>query len=295
MHTVLHNMMFGIALIFLIQWLFLGNLRSAIIVAATIPVALFLAVIITVLRGESANLLSIGAIDLGIIVDATVIMVENIFRHLAHHTRRAIADREASLTDKLRRVLAAAVEVDKAIFFSVIITIAAFLPLFTMQGVEGQIFGPMARTYAYALAGAVIATFTVTPVLASVLLPEKMRGDRDLPRPLHPPGLSGAAAAARCATPGSRRRSRRRFLIVVGVLGARLGTEFLPKLEEGNLWIRAVMPPTITLEAGHGDRRRHPQDHHGVRAGADGRLRTGPRRRRHRSGRLVPRRVLRSA
>ena len=112
-NTVLHNMMFGIALIFLIQWLFLGNLRSAIIVAATIPVALFVAVIITVLRGESANLLSIGAIDLGIIVDGTVIMVENIFRHLAHHTRRAITDPEASLADKLRRVLAAAVEVDK--------------------------------------------------------------------------------------------------------------------------------------------------------------------------------------
>ncbi|HWL31365.1 MAG TPA: efflux RND transporter permease subunit, partial [Xanthobacteraceae bacterium] len=122
--TVLHNMMFGISLIFLIQWLFLGNLRSAIIVAATIPGALFLAVIITVLRGDSANLLSIGAIDLGIIVDATVIMVENIFRHLAHQTRRAFADGELSLSGKLQRILAAAVEVDRAIFFSVIITIA---------------------------------------------------------------------------------------------------------------------------------------------------------------------------
>ena len=94
--TVLHNMLFGIALIFLIQWVFLGNLRCALIVAATIPVALFLAVIITVLRGESANLLSVGAIDLGIIVDATVIMVENIFRHLAHHGPHAAADRDAS-------------------------------------------------------------------------------------------------------------------------------------------------------------------------------------------------------
>ena len=169
--TVLHNLMFGIALIFLIQWVFLGDLRCALIVAATIPVALFLAVIITVMRGESANLLSVGAIDLGIIVDGTVIMVENIFRHIAHHTPRGQADRPASLSDKLGRVLAGAVEVDKAIFFSVIITIAAFLPLFTMQGVEGQIFGPMARTYAYALLGAVIATFTVTPVLASILLP----------------------------------------------------------------------------------------------------------------------------
>ena len=109
--TVMHNMLFGIALIFLIQWMFLGDLRCAIIVAATIPVALLLAVIITVMRGESANLLSIGAIDLGIIVDASVIMVENIFRHLAHHVRREIADTESSFSAKLQRILAAAVEV----------------------------------------------------------------------------------------------------------------------------------------------------------------------------------------
>ncbi|HKD73860.1 MAG TPA: efflux RND transporter permease subunit, partial [Ktedonobacterales bacterium] len=171
-NTVLHNMVFGIALIILIQWVFLGNLRCALIVSATIPVALLLAVIITVLRGESANLLSVGAIDLGIIVDATVIMMENIYRHLAEHRGGAEAepaDREAGLTDKLHRILTAAVEVDRAIFFSVIITIAAFLPLFTMQGVEGQIFAPMSRTYAYALLGAVIATFTVTPVMSSIL------------------------------------------------------------------------------------------------------------------------------
>jgi cobalt-zinc-cadmium resistance protein CzcA len=98
-------------------------------------------------------------------------MVENIFRHIAHHTSRVPSDRDVRFSDKLSWVLAGAVEVDKAIFFSVIITIAAFLPLFTMQGVEGQIFGPMARTYAYALLGAVIATFTVTPVLSAILLP----------------------------------------------------------------------------------------------------------------------------
>src|SRR5262252_7408809 len=172
--TVLHNMFFGIALIFLIQWLFLGNLRCALIVSATIPVALLLAVIITVLRGDSANLLSVGAIDLGIIVDATVIMVENIFRHLAHHIRRELTDPMALTGEKIHRILVAAAEVGKPIFFSVVITIAAFLPLFTMQGVEGQIFGPMARTYAYALTGAVIATFTVTPVMSSVLLPAQV-------------------------------------------------------------------------------------------------------------------------
>src|SRR5882672_3435482 len=247
--TVLHNLLFGVALIFLIQWVFLGDLRCALIVSATIPVALFLAVIITVLRGESANLLSVGAIDLGIIVDATVIMLENIFRHLAHHGPRGPAAAEETLGDKLHRVLTGGVEVDKAIFFSVIITIAAFLPLFTMQGVEGQIFGPMARTYAYALLGAVIATFTVTPVLSSLLLPARVNEVETflvrqirkayhvvLPRAVRRFRLAAALALA--------------FLVVCGALGARLGTEFLPKLEEGNLWIRALLPPTITLEAG---------------------------------------------
>ncbi|HYC16697.1 MAG TPA: CusA/CzcA family heavy metal efflux RND transporter [Pseudolabrys sp.] len=245
--TVLHNMLFGIALIFLIQWVFLGNLRCALIVSATIPVALFLAVIITVLRGDSANLLSVGAIDLGIIVDGTVIMVENIFRHLAHHTARSPVD--ASRSDRLHRILAAAVEVDKPIFFSVVITIAAFIPLFTMQGVEGQIFGPMSRTYAYALLGAVIATFTVTPVMSSLLLPERVtevetvivRGIRRIYEPVLILAVKNARIAAMIAAA---------FLVVCGGLGMRLGTEFLPKLEEGNLWIRALLPPTITLDAG---------------------------------------------
>jgi len=247
--TVLHNMFFGIALIFLVQWAFLGDLRCALIVAATIPVALLLAVIITVLRGESANLLSVGAIDLGIIVDATVIMVENIYRHLSHHVRRQVAEHAPNMSEKLHRILVAATEVDRAIFFSVIITIAAFLPLFTMQGVEGQIFGPMARTYAYALLGAVIATFTVTPVLSAVLLPEHVSEVETFVvrriRSVYSVVLSLAVRHSRAAAAIALG-----FLILCGLLGARLGTEFLPKLEEGNLWIRALLPPTITLDAG---------------------------------------------
>jgi cobalt-zinc-cadmium resistance protein CzcA len=247
--TVLHNLAFGIALIFLIQWVFLGDLRCALIVAATIPVALFLAVIITVLRGESANLLSVGAIDLGIIVDATVIMVENIFRHLGHPARGEGTDYDTALTTRLNRVLIGAVEVDKAILFSVIITVAAFLPLFTMQGVEGQIFGPMSRTYAYALLGAVIATFTVTPVLSSILLPEHVneaetfvvRGIRAVYSRILPAAVRHYRLAAMIAVA---------FLAINVGLATRLGTEFLPKLEEGNMWIRALLPPTITLEAG---------------------------------------------
>ena len=223
-------------------------------------------------------------------------MVENIFRHLAHRcAARDSPIRDGRLADKLHRVLTAAVEVDKPIFFSVIITIAAFLPLFTMQGVEGQIFGPMSRTYAYALLGAVIATFTVTPVMSSILLPAQVQRGRDVPGAADPPGLSGRAAARGAHATGSRRDRGSRSCVVCGVLGARLGTEFLPKLEEGNLWIRALLPPTITLEAGDGDGRAHAQRDQELRAGAHGGLRAGPRRRRHRSGRLVRRRVLRAA
>jgi len=131
----------------------------------------------------------------------------------------------------------------------VVITIAAFLPLFTMQGVEGQIFGPMARTYAYALLGAVIATFTVTPVMASLLLPDRVtevetflvRHIRSVYERVLVLAVKNARTAATIALA---------FLILCGALGMRLGTEFLPKLEEGNLWIRALLPPTITLDAG---------------------------------------------
>src|SRR5947209_5182169 len=190
--TVLHNLVFGCLLIFFIQWLFLGDLRSAIIVGANIPFALFFSIIILVVRNEDANLLSVGAVDFGIIVDAAVILVENIYRNFQARPeeRRGLLQQLASgqwgpdptretdssgpqtWTDRLRLILISALQINKAVLFSTAIIVAAFIPLFTMQGVEGQIFAPMARTYAYALVGALIATFTVTPCLASLLLPE---------------------------------------------------------------------------------------------------------------------------
>src|SRR5246127_2804051 len=175
-HTVLENMVVGIGLIVFLQWIFLGDLRSALIVGATIPFALFFAVSILVLRGESANLLSVGAIDFGLIVDATVIMVEAIFRRLSHTERLSEAELEAispsTVMDmKHHSILTAAADVSRSIFFAAAIIIAAFLPLFTLSGVEGNIFSPMARTYAYALAGGLLATFTVTPALSAIILP----------------------------------------------------------------------------------------------------------------------------
>src|SRR5690242_1256070 len=173
-------MLFGILLIFALQWVFLGNLRSALIVGATIPFALFFAVIILVLRGESANLLSVGAIDFGLIVDATVIMVEAIFRRLTQTTPLSEAEQshisaETMMGMKSHAILSAAADVSRSIFFAAAIIIAAFLPLFTLSGVEGNIFGPMARTYAYALAGGLLATFTVTPALSAIILPAHLQ------------------------------------------------------------------------------------------------------------------------
>src|SRR6202012_3197787 len=181
--TVIHNMIAGILLIFLVQWLFLGNLRSAVIVACTIPFALLFAVLVMTLRGESANLLSVGAIDFGLVVDATVIMMENVFRHLsepksarfANDSRLQHTSGVIGLRGKFATIANSAMQVNQAIFFSAAIIVAGFIPLFTMSGVEGHIFGPMAQTYAYAIIGGLIATFTVSPALASFLLPESMR------------------------------------------------------------------------------------------------------------------------
>jgi cobalt-zinc-cadmium resistance protein CzcA len=218
------------------------------------------------LMGESANLLSVGAVDFGIIVDSCVILVENVFRNFQANEE----DRRHLLTSyppppqaqgwaaRSRMIFASALQVDKAILFSTAITLAAFVPLFTMQGVEGQIFSPMARTYAYALAGALIGTFTVTPVLTSLLLPEHVRHTETIIvralRAFYQPILRSALAhRAIVVTIGLA------FLVATGLLIPRLGGEFLPTLEEGNLWIRATMPPTISLEAGMPvvDRLRH--------------------------------------
>ena len=269
-HTVLHNLIFGCLLVFLIQWIFLGDLRSATIVGLNIPFALFFATILLVMQGESANLLSVGAVDFGIIVDSAVILVENIFKNFQRDAeeRHSLLQRLAEgtwgpdptrsvedpspihgWTDRLRLILISAMQVDKAVLFSALITVAGFLPLFTMQGVEGQIFGPMARTYGYALIGALIATFTVTPVIASFLLPKNVKeAETIVVRLLHRiynPALR-FALDHRPLTVGIGIA----FLALCVFLGARLGSEFLPHLEEGNFWIRASMPMTLSLQDG---------------------------------------------
>lgn len=245
-HTVLENLVVGIVLIFLIQWVFLGDLRSAVIVSTTIPFALFFAIGILTLTGESANLLSVGAIDFGLIVDATVIMVENIFRHLAHP--QPASGRQESKFDVIVR---SANEVNRSILFSAVIIIAGFVPLFTLSGVEGHIFGPMAKTYAYAIVGGLIATFTVAPALSALLLPDQVREVETFVvrwmRAVYGPVIGFALKRPRLVLAGAA------VLAIASVLAMRtLGLEFLPKLEEGNLWVRATLPTTISLEEANG-------------------------------------------
>ncbi|HZU65012.1 MAG TPA: CusA/CzcA family heavy metal efflux RND transporter [Novosphingobium sp.] len=248
--TVIENLVAGVVLIFALQWLFLGNLRSAFIVAMTIPFALSVALLIIVLQGESANLLSVGALDFGLVVDATVIMVENIFRHMAERSSHVEGGHgHYSLATRLSAVMHAASEVSRGIFFAAAIIIASFLPLFTLTGVEGHIFGPMAKTYAYAILGGLIATFTVAPVLSTMLLPDRLEEvDTWLVgrmRRLYEPAARFALANRLLTLGGAG------MLFVVALFGmSRLGVEFLPHLEEGNMYIRAEMPASISLESG---------------------------------------------
>ncbi len=257
--TVLHNMVAGIVLIFLLQWAFLGNLRSAIIVATTIPFALSFAIGLMVVRGESANLLSVGAIDFGLVVDATVIMVENIFRHLAEasahlgtgpsqlHRMRV----PSGFRGKMGTISIASAEVSQSIFFAAAIIIAGFVPLFTLSGIEGHIFGPMAKTYAYAIAGGLIATFTIAPALSLLLFPQEV-SERETPvvralRRVYEPALEFVLANRIITFAGVA------LLSLFAVFAVRsLGLEFLPSLEEGNLWVRATFPQSVSLEDSDG-------------------------------------------
>jgi Cu/Ag efflux pump CusA len=238
--TVRENLLLGMLLVAVILFMFLSNVRSAVIVAINVPLALLFAYSVLYLRGKSANLLSIGAVDFGIIVDSSVIMVENIYRHIS-------AGENAHLPLK-DRIIKASHEVERSLFFSTLIMICAFLPLFTMQGPEGQIFGPMAQTYAFALGGALLLALTAAPALCVLLFP-KLKPSRDnfLVRYLKTSYLDRLRWCLHhreltLVGMGS-------LVVITGILAYfLLGREFLPELEEGNLYIRGTLPVNISLE-----------------------------------------------
>jgi cobalt-zinc-cadmium resistance protein CzcA len=235
-HTVLHNLTEGIILVSVILFVFLGNVRGALIVTLTIPFSLLFAAICLQGSGIPANLLSLGALDFGMIVEGAVVMIENIVRLLSHpgvHPGETVAQ-------KIKR---AAHEVQRPVFYSIAIIITAYLPIFTLQRVEGRLFKPMAWTVAFALLGALIFSMLVGPVIASVVYP---KGTKEWRNPLM--GLLtrmydralGAAIQGRWVTAGIA------ILILAGtvVLSRAIGSEFLPHLDEGAIWVRGTLAPS---------------------------------------------------
>jgi len=238
LRTVIENLTIGLALVFVVLIFFLGNLRAAIIAAINIPLALLAAFTLMHLTDTPANLISLGAIDFGIIIDSTVIVIENIYRHLSS----GAAPHESTQSSILR----AAQEVGGPILFSTLIFVIAFLPLFTMRGVEGAIFSPMSHTYAYALGTAIVLAVTLSPVLSSLLLSKNLKQRRNFAwewirlfyyrlftHVIRWPRLTlGIITTA---------------IVCVFSLFPLLGGEFLPTLEEGNIWATATMPLTISF------------------------------------------------
>jgi cobalt-zinc-cadmium resistance protein CzcA len=238
-HTVLHNLTEGIILVVIILFLFLGNTRAALIVAVTIPFSLLFASICLSLRHIPANLLSLGALDFGMVVDGAVVMIENIVRHL--HTPSG----EGQRLPVGAQIRAAAHEVQRPVFYAITIIITAYIPIFTLQRVEGRLFKPMAWTVAFALLGALLFSIIVSPVLASFLF---RRGAKEWRNPVMRHLTVGYRKAVRWAI-----RERWAVLsVAVLALGATaylalsgiIGSEFLPHLDEGSLWVRGTFAPS---------------------------------------------------
>jgi cobalt-zinc-cadmium resistance protein CzcA len=236
-HTVLQNLTEGILLVAIILFLFLGNVRGAIIVALTIPFSLLFASTCLKLKGIPANLLSLGALDFGMVVDGAVVMVENIIRHLGHQ--------EDPLKTPMERIREAAHEVQRPVFYAIAIIITAYLPIFTLQRVEGRLFKPMAWTVAFALLGALLFSMFVAPVLSSLFFP---KGAREW----HNPVMETLKRLYREAVKWAIENR----LVTVGIavfgllvavyltVGGVLGSEFLPHLDEGALWVRGTLAPS---------------------------------------------------
>jgi cobalt-zinc-cadmium resistance protein CzcA len=239
--TVEENLLLGVLLVIAILFMFVSNVRTALIVAINIPLALLFAFSVLFLRGRSANLLSIGAVDFGIIVDSSVIMVENVYRHIATGENAALSMKE--------RIKHSTTEITRALLFSTLIMVCAFIPLFAMRGPEGQLFRPMADTYAFALCGALVLACTLTPVLCMYFFKGmKPVAENFLVRFLKSRYLWQLKVCLKyrwvtvilmcCLIAGTC------FII------PHIGNEFMPELEEGNLWIRCTSSLNINLERG---------------------------------------------
>ena len=237
--VVRDNLVRGLLLVVVVLVFFLYDLRAGRIVATTIPLALLFAFVCLDLQGASANLLSIGAIDFGILVDAEVVMVENIYRQLA--------DRKGQEVGVVEVIRAAAAEVDRPLFYAVAVIVVSFLPIYVLSGPSGTLFKPMADTMIFALVGSLIVTLTLLPVLCSWFMRNGVRERRNRAfeaiKSVYVKGLDFCLAHARGTVLASA--------LVLGaslLLIPRIGAEFMPHLDEGALWVRATMPYTISFD-----------------------------------------------
>ena len=234
--TVEHNLTEGMILVAIILFLFLGNVRGAIIVTLTIPFALMFAAICLDLSHIPANLLSLGALDFGMVVDGSVVMIENIVRHLSEKDDTRTAG---------QRIREASHEVLRPVFFARAIIIASYLPIFTLQAVEGRLFKPMAWTVTFALLGALLFAVVIAPVMASLLFP---KGAKEWQNPIMKWLIQHYRVAVRAAIVHRRTTvgiSTVLFLIAIYLtLGGPIGSEFLPHLDEGSIWVRGTLPPS---------------------------------------------------
>jgi cobalt-zinc-cadmium resistance protein CzcA len=239
LHTVTHTLLEGLVIVVAVLFLFLGSVRAALLTAITIPLSLLFAFVCMHFTGIPANLLSLGALDFGIIVDGTLVMVEHIVHSLSHRA----ADSQDSALDTIRE---AALEVERPIFFSLLIIVAAYIPLFTLERVERRLFTPMAFTVCYALLGSMLLALTLIPVLATYLFrsPSKTKNNRALEWLYR---RYERALAAAIAAPMRVLGVAAVVVAAAFLLGTRLGSEFLPQLDEGVLWIRANFPAGISL------------------------------------------------
>ena len=236
-HTVLHNLTEGIVLVVIVLFLFLGNVRGAFIVALTIPFSLLFAATCLKLKGIPANLLSLGALDFGMVVDGAVVMVENIVRHMSHGN--------TGYKTPMERIRDAAHEVQRPVFYAIAIIITAYLPIFTLERVEGRLFRPMAWTVAFALLGALVFSMLVAPMLSSFLFRQGVREWRnpvmEYLKNSYRTSLKWAIEH-RYATVGSAAVG---FLFAIYLtVGGVIGSEFLPHLDEGALWVRGTLAPS---------------------------------------------------
>jgi len=253
LHTVLHNMAEGMILVTIILFLFLGNVRGAFIVALTIPFALLFASIFLDLSKIPANLLSLGALDFGMVVDGAVVMVENIMRHLSHARNGSPEAGRITMSRKtpIEMIREASHEVQRPVFFAIAIIITAYLPIFTLQLVEGRLFKPMAWTVAFALLGAMTFSIFIVPVLAALLFRKGVKEWRN-------PVMEFLKNRYRN---GLKRAIEHRYITVgIGVsslvislflaLSGIIGSEFLPHLDEGAIWARGSLANSTSLTEG---------------------------------------------